>query len=175
MAQHALSKEAHARKNSRTQQQLYENVREAWQKAQADAVSTSSTPPKLAAFLRDFPGVKRSTFQHHLQSGILRNDYAATCKLLTKAQTKLLIKFIVEMGEKGFPLTLKKVGEYALAMIRVKDPTKTLIGMHWAQHFVQCYKTDIGMKTCTLLFFFQAEDGIRDHCVTGVQTCALPI
>src|SRR5436190_12370623 len=26
---------------------------------------------------------------------------------------------------------------------------------------------------CT--FFFQAEDRIRDHCVTGVQTCALPI
>src|SRR5436190_5813238 len=24
-------------------------------------------------------------------------------------------------------------------------------------------------------FFFQAEDGIRDHCVAGVQTCALPI
>src|SRR5260221_3189777 len=26
-----------------------------------------------------------------------------------------------------------------------------------------------------MYFFFQAEDGIRDHCVTGVQTCALPI
>src|SRR5260221_8442355 len=26
-----------------------------------------------------------------------------------------------------------------------------------------------------VFFFFQAEDGIRDHCVTGVQTCALPI
>src|SRR3982751_3336220 len=25
------------------------------------------------------------------------------------------------------------------------------------------------------LFFFQAEDGIRDPIVTGVQTCALPI
>src|SRR2546430_5639555 len=25
------------------------------------------------------------------------------------------------------------------------------------------------------LFFFQAEDGIRDLTVTGVQTCALPI
>src|SRR5438132_12376756 len=24
-------------------------------------------------------------------------------------------------------------------------------------------------------FFFQAEDGIRDHCVTGLQSCALPI
>src|SRR5260221_8285865 len=30
----------------------------------------------------------------------------------------------------------------------------------------------IGMR---VFFFFQAEDGIRDHCVTGVQTCALPI
>src|SRR5207245_8381346 len=26
-----------------------------------------------------------------------------------------------------------------------------------------------------LYFFFQAEDGIRDATVTGVQTCALPI
>src|SRR5205807_10119390 len=31
-------------------------------------------------------------------------------------------------------------------------------------------------RTLTLLlFFFQAEDGIRDYKVTGVQTCALPI
>src|SRR3712207_7228904 len=28
---------------------------------------------------------------------------------------------------------------------------------------------------CVLFFFFQAEDGIRDIGVTGVQTCALPI
>src|SRR5438552_3375628 len=28
---------------------------------------------------------------------------------------------------------------------------------------------------CYFFFFFQAEDGIRDDLVTGVQTCALPI
>src|SRR2546426_484215 len=28
---------------------------------------------------------------------------------------------------------------------------------------------------CLFFFFFQAEDGIRDYKVTGVQTCALPI
>src|SRR5438034_2838557 len=32
-----------------------------------------------------------------------------------------------------------------------------------------------GMHMKGGIFFFQAEDGIRDHCVTGVQTCALPI
>src|SRR2546422_7635025 len=32
------------------------------------------------------------------------------------------------------------------------------------------------MSRCSaIIFFFQAEDGIRDVAVTGVQTCALPI
>src|SRR5207249_223689 len=30
-------------------------------------------------------------------------------------------------------------------------------------------------QPCSFAFFFQAEDGIRDRNVTGVQTCALPI
>ena len=51
-----------------------------------------------------------------------------------------------------------------------------------------CYACALVVGVCLLLFvvvvvvcfscfffFFQAEDGIRDHCVTGVQTCALPI
>src|SRR2546428_9563413 len=32
-----------------------------------------------------------------------------------------------------------------------------------------------GPTRCLFVFFFQAEDGIRDLIVTGVQTCALPI
>src|SRR3712207_5606165 len=38
------------------------------------------------------------------------------------------------------------------------------------------YDVDIIEKSCPVIFFFfQAEDGIRDIGVTGVQTCALPI
>src|SRR5207248_7094392 len=37
-----------------------------------------------------------------------------------------------------------------------------------------CHAT-IGVRFFRLSFFFQAEDGIRDRTVTGVQTCALPI
>src|SRR3989475_8478418 len=33
----------------------------------------------------------------------------------------------------------------------------------------------IPIVSCVKSFFFQAEDGIRDLTVTGVQTCALPI
>src|SRR5437762_5572467 len=33
----------------------------------------------------------------------------------------------------------------------------------------------LGVCLSIFFFFFQAEDGIRDTSVTGVQTCALPI
>src|SRR2546430_5133073 len=33
----------------------------------------------------------------------------------------------------------------------------------------------VAEQTLKVFFFFQAEDGIRDLTVTGVQTCALPI
>src|SRR5256885_5636878 len=38
----------------------------------------------------------------------------------------------------------------------------------------RCYR-DHKLAALSLFFFFQAEDGIRDYKVTGVQTCALPI
>src|SRR2546426_1398748 len=38
------------------------------------------------------------------------------------------------------------------------------------------FRTDPDTALCvSFFFFFQAEDGIRDYKVTGVQTCALPI
>src|SRR5256885_3723249 len=34
---------------------------------------------------------------------------------------------------------------------------------------------EMSISRVSFFFFFQAEDGIRDYKVTGVQTCALPI
>src|SRR2546429_2614717 len=72
------------------------------------------------------------------------------------------------------------IGEYPRISCRYSELKKTTL------------ITAIDMSTCTELphategslsrrpgssgcFFFQAEDGIRDVAVTGVQTCALPI
>ena len=41
----------------------------------------------------------------------------------------------------------------------------------FAEEEVDCLNVDC----LFFFFFFQAEDGIRDYKVTGVQTCALPI
>src|SRR5258708_6908408 len=37
------------------------------------------------------------------------------------------------------------------------------------------FELSTDVDSCFFFFFFQAEDGIRDDLVTGVQTCALPI
>src|SRR5256884_2392086 len=37
------------------------------------------------------------------------------------------------------------------------------------------WRACLGVDAHRICFFFQAEDGIRDVAVTGVQTCALPI
>src|SRR5437773_11851618 len=41
--------------------------------------------------------------------------------------------------------------------------------------FVEQFARTLNDIQMTVLFFFQAEDGIRDRDVTGVQPCALPI
>src|SRR6266496_6030599 len=48
-------------------------------------------------------------------------------------------------------------------------PLKTSMNIMYYFFFVW-----IKVRSC-FFFFFQAEDGIRDLYVTGVQTCALPI
>src|SRR5699024_11250607 len=42
-------------------------------------------------------------------------------------------------------------------------------------HPFLCALSWVKVISCCSFFFFQAEDGIRDRNVTGVQTCALPI
>src|SRR5256885_11974722 len=72
---------------------------------------------------------------------------------------------------------------------RLMIQTPTAISIFVCLSMVQLRAVFISMR-CTLCghflqvaltlilvvgFFFQAEDGIRDYKVTGVQTCALPI
>src|SRR5687767_15402597 len=40
---------------------------------------------------------------------------------------------------------------------------------------LQTALASMNLLSASSVFFFQAEDGIRDKLVTGVQTCALPI
>src|SRR5260370_10255084 len=42
-------------------------------------------------------------------------------------------------------------------------------------HYFGTVALGLAVLSRVFVFFFQAEDGIRDSSVTGVQTCALPI
>src|SRR2546430_7608863 len=59
-----------------------------------------------------------------------------------------------------------KSARVAIGLIVVKSVAKSLL--------ILIKSGDI-CRSVSFIFFFQAEDGIRDLTVTGVQTCALPI
>src|SRR2546421_8897967 len=64
---------------------------------------------------------------------------------------------------------------YLVASLRlIKERILVII---WLLHFMSLMlcRVLLLMQFLRVFFFFQAEDGIRDLIVTGVQTCALPI
>src|SRR5256885_850014 len=60
---------------------------------------------------------------------------------------------------------------FALSLLRFRLPSR--LPMMFILWMVAMMVVIIPSRT--VCFFFQAEDGIRDYKVTGVQTCALPI
>src|SRR5256885_1821490 len=58
---------------------------------------------------------------------------------------------------------------FALSLLRFRLPSR----MHMM--FILWMVAMMVVIIPSRFFFFQAEDGIRDYKVTGVQTCALPI
>src|SRR2546430_9598924 len=53
--------------------------------------------------------------------------------------------------------------------------TSEIIRTEWCTAGAGCESRIRARLDVVVFFFFQAEDGIRDLTVTGVQTCALPI
>src|SRR5947208_12882699 len=49
------------------------------------------------------------------------------------------------------------------------------LGLGLGYRVVEVIYLYVALRYGGLYFFFQADDGIRDDLVTGVQTCALPI
>src|SRR5205809_2282 len=62
---------------------------------------------------------------------------------------------------------------------QIKEMTRTVSAevdlVHQQTQNQRYGSSHIGATAKDISFFFQAEDGIRDVAVTGVQTCALPI
>src|SRR2546430_5904112 len=110
--------------------------------------------------------------------------------LLIYAALAYSINFITGMiGYVDFGHVLfMAIGSYALATLVIYCGANPLLGVGLGALLGLVFALGIGLvilrfrgvyfaiaTVVLVLFFFQAEDGIRDLTVTGVQTCALPI
>src|SRR5438132_3933696 len=69
----------------------------------------------------------------------------------------------------GSVLAFRDCGWYGVSRLRRAVGRGSGGGVHSAR----VWAWSLSVASAFVFFFFQAEDGIRDHCVTGVQTCAL--
>src|SRR5256885_63071 len=77
------------------------------------------------------------------------------------------LQCVARHGELG-PLRVQRLASVVVHLLYGLRLDGTLVG---GARFLGC-DADYSVS---FFFFFQAEDGIRDYKVTGVQTCALPI
>src|SRR5256885_3575528 len=64
---------------------------------------------------------------------------------------------------------------FMLKVLRLMAICLSLLGCRAAGSSAKLIRRMLSVFVRCFVFFFQAEDGIRDYKVTGVQTCALPI
>src|SRR5260221_6595570 len=111
--------------------------------------------------LKDKRVLIREDLNVPIQDGVVTSDARIRASLPTiqaalTARARVLVMSHLGRHEEG-----KYAEEFSLAPV--------------ARRLAQLLGVPVALKKDWLIFFFQAEDGIRDHCVTGVQTCALPI
>src|SRR5947208_1096984 len=87
----------------------------------------------------------------------------------------------------GPPAQISFMGSWSCILVRDNLPDDVAYHLARSLHSIEakfCEKlaqacettaANTGAAAPDISFFFQAEDGIRDDLVTGVQTCALPI
>src|SRR5256885_3556081 len=81
---------------------------------------------------------------------------------------------MIEGGKDMHELPLQAfIGPAMVADVRHRGPKQAITADDLGQ--TTCDTLERGDRLLLRAFFFQAEDGIRDYKVTGVQTCALPI
>src|SRR6266581_7554735 len=83
---------------------------------------------------------------------------------------------LVEAEKRSHVRFLRRLGIGPAANGRFDDINNKELSRRVARSFAEMSDREFDEAwQLGLIFFFQAEDGIRDGRVTGVQTCALPI
>src|SRR5688572_32562302 len=103
--------------------------------------------------------------------------------LLVEDEAPLREALAERLGEHGFEVeqadsgeqAIEQLAEFAFEIFITDLRLPGLDGTRVLEAALLRYPDIVGIIVTGYGFFFQAEDGIRDLTVTGVQTCALPI
>src|SRR5256885_1069748 len=98
----------------------------------------------------------------------LSRFFVTGCAAKTSATVTFPSLNLISLFAFCFPISLNGVASYAIVVSWINDSVERFVIV---SIFISRMRRILILNS---FFFFQAEDGIRDYKVTGVQTCALP-
>src|SRR2546425_6299257 len=105
--------------------------------------------------------------------GNLMKQAQAMQERLAKVQAEVATK-TVQASAGGGMVTVVATGALEIVSVKIDPEVLKASDGEMLQDLVVAAVNE-ALRKAREMFFFQAEDGIRDKLVTGVQTCALPI
>src|SRR2546429_5947704 len=141
-------------------------------------MTTSTTSIDIMGLQSAYPNLH--TYQERDYFMQLYHDVISSfgCKTSYDADNRPLLVIRSNLWASGYDVDATEHTSFGQFSGRVQQTYKHSV----LRFFVPEYETMLTLASVqfppsatNLFFFFQAEDGIRDVAVTGVQTCALPI
>jgi hypothetical protein len=99
---------------------------QAYQKGQISSI-------RKAASLYDVP---RKTLQYRANGRVARADTRANRHKLTTIEEEVLVRWILSMDERGYPLRISAVRDAARLLLAQRIGSRASIGINWPRNFV---------------------------------------
>ena len=78
--------------------------------------------------------IPRSTLSHRLHGRVAREDTRANSHKLTPTEEQVLVEWILDLDERGYPLRIRDLRSAAKLLVNQRDPAAT-IGRDWPTNF----------------------------------------
>lgn len=141
MVFHALSKNQQAIKKRRAENAKLQKAVDAYRQEQT---KPDSEPRKGIRYFAKRFGVSKSTLGRAIEGKLTRSAFSESRQKLTPVQERVLVDFITESADRGFPLVHRQIEEYANELlIRAQGPDAEPVGKSWIFAFLDRHRDDL--------------------------------
>lgn len=145
MGRHADSQTLKDRKKARAREDNLQHAIEGYHQATADALLLDDPRPSFTLIAEQY-GVSKETLRRRIRGGRSQIQRAEAASHLNQSESNILVEFLLQQADRGFPLTRDGVYRHALEIARVRNPDLHGFSPNWADRFLERHADQLNTK-----------------------------